>query len=60
MLYYKIIGKITVENLLLTRHKPTISHWGEAVEPVRYFGNRVVSNLVWLETAKIKVENNIV
>ena len=49
-------------NLLITRHKPTISHWADVVEhePVGQFGHRVVSKLVWLETAKIKVENKIV
>ena len=48
--------------MLLTRHKPTISHWADVVErePVGQFGHRLVSNLVWLETVKIKVENKMV
>ena len=53
-------GKVKGENLLLTRHKPTISHWADVVEPVRKFGQRAFSSLVWLETTKIKVENKMV
>ena len=54
--------KVKGENSLLTRQKPTISHWADVVErePVGQFGHRLVSNLVWLETAKINVENKMV
>ena len=52
--------KVKWENLLLTRHRPAISHWGDSIESVWQFRQGVVSNLVWpLEIAKIKVENKV-